>query len=689
MNERRKYRLRRVVIGFGFVLWLGLTSMMSPTARAIECVSNEQVRRTEAYGERLPDCRAYEQVSPANKNVTDALGAPGAVESSPTGDAVSYFSLTPFPGIPGAGEYPTYISVRNQNGWALHGLVPPTEPGVPANVVGISESLGSAIVSVGTPTQPSYIYTLQNKQYQPFSGGSEVKFVGSAQNDSLFLFEDQAKLAKNAGDFTENSGATNLYEWKEGQIDLVGLLPDGEAPKEGSVAGSGGKAIEEKEEGEVKGELPGGATSVSKFYTQNTLSVDGSRAFFTDVETGRIYVRELGERESTIPVSEGQAYWRAATPTGSHVLYTEGKGKSRNLYLFDVENNHREALTQGEAHVLGTLGISEDGSYIYFVAEGVLASHGVAESANLYEWHEGITTFIASLNIEADDFDWTDRQQSAGGPAEGGKSSRVTPSGTSVLFGSIEELTSYKNKGHYELYLYDALSGRTVCISCNPSARPAGASAFLTRHKTAAPFRNTFMTQNLSNDGSRAFFETEEELLPEDTNGQMDVYEWEREGSGSCSKEASNVGGGCLYLISTGHSTAESYFGDASAEGNDVFLFTRGPLVSQDQDNNADIYDARVDGGLAAQNPDSVAPCASEICRGSAVPTQIFAVPSSALFNGVGNLVTGRNGNGVKRLKSKAQTVRKKRHNKIKAKRRRHGSYGKRAQKSANRAARR
>ncbi len=119
----------------------------------------------------------------------------------------------------------------------------------------------------------------------------------------------------------------------------------------------------------------GGATG--KFYTQNTISADGSRIFFSDAGTGQIYMREP-EAERTIPVSAGPAYWRAATADGSMVFYTEGE----DLYRFDVDKfeaskqpepealaETREALTSGAAGVLGTLGIAtENGSYAYFVA---------------------------------------------------------------------------------------------------------------------------------------------------------------------------------------------------------------------------------------------------------------------------------------------------------------------------------
>ena len=59
---------------------------------------NEQLRGQDGYALKLSDCRAYEQVSPVAKNFTDALGEADAVQSSPSGDGVTFFSDAPFPG---------------------------------------------------------------------------------------------------------------------------------------------------------------------------------------------------------------------------------------------------------------------------------------------------------------------------------------------------------------------------------------------------------------------------------------------------------------------------------------------------------------------------------------------------------------------------------------------------------------
>lgn len=439
------------------------------------------------------------------------------------------------------------------------------------------------------------------------------------------------------------------------ELSLAGVLPDGKAPAGGSVAGPGGPALGEETIGGAAGD----------FYTQDTISADGSRAFFSDAGTGRIYMREP-EAGKTIPVSAGiePAYWRAATANGSEVFYTEGK----DLYRFNIDRfeeskkpepealaEAREPLTSGAAGVLGTLGIAtESGSYAYFVATGVLADNensnkGKAEEgkANLYEWHSDEAVFIARLSTKGryDEYDWRDFYSPNPGaaPATGEKSSRITPDGTSVLFASQAQLTSYDNDGQGELYLYDAVSRRLTCVSCNPSGTPATSPAHLAGNllTSVAPERNAFLTRNLSDDGSRVFFQTKEALVPGDTNGQTDVYEWEREGAGSCERTSASFSerdGGCLYLVSTGQSAQPSYFGDASADGRNVFFFTRQSLVGQDRDENYDVYDARVDGGIAAQNPSPPASCTGEGCLGPGASPPVFGAPSSATLTGDDNL---------------------------------------------------
>jgi hypothetical protein len=622
---------------------IGALLVFSAPAQAEPC-PNEQLRTQDAYSLSLPDCRAYEQVSPVDKGLTDSLYSNGVVQAAPSGEGVTFYSLVPFPGVPGSSGPVIYLSTRGDESWSTQGLLPPSEPNRAAPVVGESEDLTDTIVEAkeelplapgATPGQSNY-YVRDNAtgEYHFLAPGADflapgagiLSFADATRGGSRIVFEDTGQEV--IPGIRDETGAPYLYEWDNGQVRLI-------APA--AVAGAG---------------------IVS--YSQNTISEDGSRVVFTDLATGRIYVREP-EAEKTITVSAGSATWRAATPDGRYVFYTEGPAGEEELYRFDLDSTTPapEPITGPGAKVLGTLGVSNEGSYAYFAAEGVLTTSEntnkeTAEpgAANLYEWHQGslAPTFIARLKTEVragekgDESDWRDTAPNEPGqPSEGGKTSRVDPGGTTVLFSSNRQLTGYDNSGNYELYLFDAWDANITCVSCNPPGVPTTSGVKLSHHAPVIEEAGTglFLTRNLSEDGNRVFFETAEALVPQDTNGVRDVYEWEREGEGTCesaSEGFSKSRGGCVYLISTGQSSSPSAFGDASADGGDVFFFTRQSLVGQDQDNNLDVYDAREGGGIAAQNPAAPAPCSAEACRGALVSPPVFGAPSSATLSGAGNL---------------------------------------------------
>ncbi len=167
------------------------------------------------------------------------------------------------------------------------------------------------------------------------------------------------------------------------------------------------------------------------------------------------------------------------------------------------------------------------------------------------------------------------------------------------------------------------------------------------------------VTRNLSSSGNQVFFESVDPLVGQDTNGVQDVYEWEADGAGSCQTAAQN--GGCIYLISSGKSPDPSFFADASSDGDDVFFFTTQPLVGQDRDQLVDIYDARVDGGLASQDPTTTGPpCAGDECRSeSATPPEI-GTPTSAASNGEGNLASSHKKRASKHTRCRRRTGRSK-----------------------------
>jgi hypothetical protein len=194
-------------------------------------------------------------------------------------------------------------------------------------------------------------------------------------------------------------------------------------------------------------------------------------------------------------------------------------------------------------------------------------------------------------------------------------------------------------------------------------------------------------SRNLSSNGGRAFFETTEALVSEDTNGQggcppigtlgtpscIDVYEWEAPGIGGCDEgdpAYSALNGGCLYLISTGKSEFPSFFADASLSGDDAFFFTRERLVGQDEDELQDVYDARVGGGLASQNPPPPNPCeGADACHEPAPPPPAETTPATPNFVGPGDPTPKHKKQKAKKHKKKhMQKKHRKKHKQAKGK---------------------
>ena len=116
--------------------------------------------------------------------------------------------------------------------------------------------------------------------------------------------------------------------------------------------------------------MPEGGTAAgagAETYTQNTISEDGSRVFFTDAENGHVYVREINHN-STRPVSIGSAVWREpARPDHEGILHENGE-----LYQFDLASELDRAHHPSVGmRCPGDAGVSRDSSFVYFVAEAL------------------------------------------------------------------------------------------------------------------------------------------------------------------------------------------------------------------------------------------------------------------------------------------------------------------------------
>ncbi len=651
-------------------------------------------------GARLPDCRAYEQASPVEKNGSGVSGDLNFIQAAADGHAVDYYDSSNLPTSGGSSEQPLYVASRGASSWSSDGLLPSAGGvGKRAYELGWNDGFTTAFSYVEDKVGGGLdLYDVASAIHRQATATPSLTraptLAAFAADPSHLIFESRDVLASGGVE-----GKYSLYDLDHGAVTLAGRVPSFPAT---SCDDSGGPACIAPAGGSFAGSYDsmgpdlneGGAHP--RYYTQNTISADGSKVFFTEGGTGRLYMREHGT--STVQISASQtspdpnghkpAAFMAATPSGSKVFFTSCEkltddstavssaandcttsSQGQDLYSYDTSSGDLTDITvdsnvsdSERAAVQGVLGASEDGSYVYFMANGVLApgaTRGNCElqleawigTCNLYLSHNGAATFITRLSGNDDGPAWEPNYAASGTYGGATKESRVSQNGT-LAFISRGQLTGYDNTeattaacgggspSCRELYRYRPGDAALTCVSCNPTGkRPAGNSTLTTGEywNSESNSLGTILTRNMSANGDRVFFDSKDALLAADTNGVGDVYEWEANGSGSCSSSA--VSGGCLYLLSTGTSSQPSYFADASVSGNDVFLFTDSPLVPADQDQLLDVYDARVGGGLVSQHQTAPPVCSGDACRGVASSPPLEQNASSSVFSGMGDLL--------------------------------------------------
>ncbi len=645
-------------------------------------------------GSELPDERAWELVSPAQKNSAEVAipGQAGGVlqgdyvriqAAAGSGEAITYTSWTSFAEGEVAPATNQYLARRSASGWQTENISPSNfggEPLIQANVIfppyrGFSPDLDFAGLVMGeakTPGEVGSNFYLRDNSAGALSEATPeapvlvnpspfvcIDYAGASADGKRVFF---AANASYAGAPVAEESNFNLYEWSAAEgVRLVSVLPNGNpaAPTDGTAFGVGGLHC-----------------SAGIKVSRNVVSPDGSRVLWTydppsNSSPTQLFARIGGEETIQLDKkvsgagSPGDGVFLAASTDGSKVFFTSknklitGAGEG-DLYLYDFNAEAPlKDLTPGGAGVKGMVGISDDGSHAYFAASAVLSGEEENEAGqkaqagenNLYLWREGQIDFVAVLGNGPPDTDvW------APGPVR--LRARVTPDGRNLAFLSsrAKELAGYdntvaegaqcrllasENPGPLcpQAFVYDAEAETITCASCNPSgARPTGPSAL---PGWSNPLEGP---RYLSDDGQRLFFETLDALLPQDENGKRDVYEFELEGSGSCTSQSpsfDSVSGGCHYLISSGKSTDSTYLLDASSDGRDVFFSTRSPLVGWDTNDNYDVYDAREGGGFP--EPEEPRLCSGEGCK-EPVPAAPPASqsPGTLSFQGQGNVREGR-----------------------------------------------
>jgi DNA-binding beta-propeller fold protein YncE len=688
----------------------------------------------------LPDDRSWELVSPPNKQgaALEPIGGEEGrlIQAAADGSAISYAATGPTEEAPPGNRSPEEVqifSTRALGGWTTKVIATPHDATHEGDTTEASEyrffssdlSLGlvspvgatslSEEASERTPylrhdmtceANPAGCYqpllTASNVEAGTKFGGFDVEIRGATPDLSHIVLYSSNALTP--------GGASGLYEWSAGKLTFLAEMSFGRSgagkPDERHAISDDGSRVVGNSVAGVEEDLimrdatlgtttrldvtePGAAGGGESEPIFQTASSDGSRVFFTDdvqLTTDSTAFAGQGSSERKPDLYE----------------YNFATGKVSDLSV---------PLNGGEhAEVLGdVLGASEDGSYVYFVANGVLALGGIQGTCkseattgmcNLYVSHDGATSLVAILSGE-DSHSFVSRLSQL--------TARVSPNGRWLAFMSDRSLTGYDNRDvisdepDEEVFLYhadpEAGEKQLVCASCDPTGgRPSGtlvhSSGALSGESpplvngadwngrwlaaTVPGWTNNtldtsaYQSRYLSDEG-RLFFDSADALAPQDTDGTWDVYEYEPPSSAAqappndtCtagSPAYSTTSGGCVDLISSGGSHEESVFLDASESGDDVFFLTAAGLSSQDYDGALDVYDAHACSAASPCLPvPAVAPPAcstGDSCKAAPTPQpEIFGAPSSETFSGAGNVTAAEGKVAPKALTKKQKLAR-------------------------------
>jgi hypothetical protein len=636
--------------------------------------------RQQTGSDFLPDCRAYELVSPSETgNVV--LTAP--VPAPPATDAIGPARFA-FAGFWGAisgfdtlnNSFDVYVSTRTSQGWVTKYVGIRGFEAMSASIPIGSNDLSKFLDFMGGFTGPSspipFAWDFENNPLgrwpappDEIPGGDGEHQIGNFQTSPDF---SHMAFSSNNIDFdpeghgvTVAPGSAYDFDTSKHSITLISQTAAGEdIPQEPGNLSSTDEAIK------FLPPIPGFRGEIQ---SNPSLSTDGSHIVMSTTSSpgslrGRLYMRV--DDAITYEVSQGQPVeYVGMTRDGSKVFFSsfeqltpDDTDSSTDLYMWSEATDAIERITTGregagnsdsciaawtaKCNAVAVKGeaetdnaIAADTGNVYFYSPELLdgSENGLEGAQNLYVYREGSVHFV--LTLQSDGSRPITRMQ-------------VSPDGKHAAFVTTSDLTSYDSAGHKEMYTYEPPRKGITCVSCNPSG--AAATTDL-----EASMNGLFMS-----DDGRTFWATSEALVPQDTDNIRDVYEFaENRPQLISSGTGEHDGRGPERRLRSG-------FSGVSADGVNAYFSTYDTLVAQDHNGPfLKFYDARVGGGIPA--PTAQTPCiAADECHGptAGAPIQSQIVSEGALGSG-GNVVNKKK---QKRRANRARRARKRRQ----ARRRRH-----------------
>jgi hypothetical protein len=223
-------------------------------------------------------------------------------------------------------------------------------------------------------------------------------------------------------------------------------------------------------------------------------------------------------------------------------IYERSGGTTKRISTGDINGNGVFAASLAA--------ISTDGSRVFFVTLEQLVSTDTDASQDIYERSAGTTILVSAGQIN--------------GNANVAVTFRGTSSdGARVIFSTSEKLVAADTDSQGDVY-----------------ARGGGITNLISAGQINGNLPMSAAFAGMSAGGARVWFETQEKLVPGDTDDQQDVYERSSGQTLLISRGAIN-----------GNGPLASTFMGASSDGSRVFFNTPEQLVTADTDVNQDVYE--------------------------------------------------------------------------------------------------
>jgi hypothetical protein len=636
------------------------------------------VLRQKTGSSYLPDCRAYELVSPENAGniILKPISRPAPYAQSPT--RFLYVGLDGvLSGTMGTNALSadTYVAQRTATGWTTRYTGIPSNQ-TPENWYGASDRSADKFMSFKTSCCSKIPYIFDNTE--TFLGRWPVDFEtypGSQPvnpNGPLGNFQPSPDFSHMAF-----ASLTNFDPGGEGLTSAPGSAYDYDAETETTTVIS--KDAEGHDIAQDSGntnpneviDFPGWPSRGSGMPKEvnPSVSIDGSHILMsTEACEGCSHRLHLYMRVSdaiTYDIAGGIAVdYYGMTPDGRKVFFTSGQqlteddhDSSVDLYMWSEQGQLEEKpLTrlslgsggQGDTDACNTSWTSQcdvsqvEGSRstdypiatehgdVYFYSPEILdtGEEGIDGARNLFVYRNGAVRYVTTLSLDG----------------SGTLTSiQVSPDGAHAAFVTSAKLSAYDNEGFAEMYSFDAPSGDVQCVSCIPSGDPPTVNV-------DPSIGGLFM----SNDG-RPFFVTADALVARDTDESTDVYEYV-EGR----PQLISSGTGQIYRTQGGDVVPIRLMG-VSPNGVDVYFATYESLVPQDR-NGAFLkfYDARTGGGFEFTRNSPGCEAADECHEAGSNPVGPAVITSNSNLGSGGNVPKPAKGKAKKKSKRAAHKKRRK-----------------------------